>query len=149
MKENRKNKALVQRAYSEVVTDALETGFSFEELGADEYIFEAAVAEDASLSDVVQRALEIEEKIQKFYLNAAKMSKSLSADVPRAFERIAKKRRTQGKTKITFLKGMAMTNLDYHLKFYLGNKDSVQSIFPMHFLDNYAIIHQLQTGQEL
>lgn len=92
VKENRKNKVLVQRAYSEVVTDALETGFSFEGLNVDEYTFEGAVAEDASLSDVAQRALDIEEKIQKFYLNAAKMSKSLLADVSRAFERIGKKR---------------------------------------------------------
>ena len=34
----------------------------------------------------------MEEKIQKFYLGSAKMSKSLLADIPRAFERIAKGR---------------------------------------------------------
>lgn len=91
-KENRKNRVAVQRAYNEVVTDALETGFSFEGLNIDEHIFEGAVIEEASLSDAAQRALDIEEKIQKFYLNAAKMSKSLLADIPRAFERIGKKR---------------------------------------------------------
>ncbi|GAI78570.1 unnamed protein product [marine sediment metagenome] len=91
-KENRKNKVLVQRVYNEVVTDALETGFSFEGLNIDEHILEGAVVEEASLSDAAQRALDIEEKIQKFYLNAAKMSKSLLADIPRAFERIGKKR---------------------------------------------------------
>ena len=90
-KENRKNKVLVQRTYNEIVTDALETGFSFKGLNIDEHIFESAVAEETSLSDAAQRALDIEEKIQKFYLNAAKMSESLLADISRAFERIGKK----------------------------------------------------------
>jgi len=91
VKENRKNRVMVQRTYNEVVTDALETGFSFEGLNVDEYVFEGAVAEDASLSNVVQRALEIEEKLQKFYTTAAKMSKSLLADIPRVFERIGRR----------------------------------------------------------
>ena len=34
----------------------------------------------------------MEVKIQKFYLDPAGMSKSLLADIPRLFERIAKKR---------------------------------------------------------
>jgi len=37
-------------------------------------------------------AVALEEKIVKFYLDAAEVSKSLMADVPQAFERIAKKR---------------------------------------------------------
>lgn len=32
------------------------------------------------------------EKIQKFYLDSAEVSKSLMADIPRVFERIAEKR---------------------------------------------------------
>jgi len=34
----------------------------------------------------------MEEKIQKIYLNSVEVSKSLMADIPRIFERIAKKR---------------------------------------------------------
>jgi len=91
-KENRKNKILVQRVYNEVVSDALETGFSFEGLNVNDHIFEGAVTEDIPLSDAAQKALDIEEKIQKFYLDAVKTSKSLLADIPRVFERMAKER---------------------------------------------------------
>jgi rubrerythrin len=92
VKENKKNKLLVQRVYNEVVSDALETGFSFEDLGIDDYLIEINLAEDVSLPDVLKKALDIEAKIERFYLNAAKKSKSFLADVPRVFEKIGKKR---------------------------------------------------------
>jgi len=92
VKENKKNKLLVQRVYNEVVSDALETGFSFEDLGVDDYLIEINLAEDVSLPDVLKKALDIEAKIERFYLNAAKKSKSFLADVPRVFEKIGKKR---------------------------------------------------------
>ena len=102
VKENRKNKILVQRAYNEVVTDAIETGFSFEGFEADAYMVDVDLAQDAHLSHAVKKALEIEEKIQKFYTTAAQMSKALLADIPRLFERIAKKE-TERKAKLTSL----------------------------------------------
>lgn len=37
-------------------------------------------------------AIEMEGKIQRFYLDAAEVSMSLMADIARAFERIAKER---------------------------------------------------------
>jgi hypothetical protein len=92
VKENKKNKLLVQRVYNEVVSDALETGFSFEDLGVDDYLIEINLAEDVSLADVLKKALDIEAKIERFYSNATKKSKSFLADVPRVFERIGKKR---------------------------------------------------------
>jgi len=92
VKENKKNKLFVQRVYNEVVSDALETGFSFEDLGVDDYLIEINLAEDVSLPDVLKKALDIEAKIERFYLNAAKKSKSFLADVPRVFEKIGKKR---------------------------------------------------------
>ena len=92
VKENKKNKLLVQRVYNEVVSDALETGFSFEDLGVDDYLIEINLAEDVSLPDVLKKALDIEAKIERFYLNAAKKSKSFLADIPRVFEKIGKKR---------------------------------------------------------
>jgi hypothetical protein len=41
------------------------------------------------------RAIEIEDKITKFYVDAAAQSKGLMADVPRAFAMIANKRRSR------------------------------------------------------
>jgi hypothetical protein len=38
------------------------------------------------------KAIKIEEKMKRFYEDAAEQSKSLMADVPRTFVRIAKKR---------------------------------------------------------
>jgi len=91
-KENNKNKLWVQRVYQEVVSDALETGFSFEGLDTDNYLIEVNLSEDESLSEVLKKILKMEEKIQKFYIDAAEKSKSLLADVPRVFERIVKRR---------------------------------------------------------
>ena len=101
-KENKKNKILVQRTYNEVVTDALETGFSFAGLRADAYTIDVDLVQDAHVSRAVKKALEMEEGIQKFYGTAAQMSKALLADIPRIFERIAKKI-TQRKAKLTSL----------------------------------------------
>ena len=92
VKENKKNKMLVQRAYNEVISDALETGFSFEGLDTDTYSIETNLSQDENLTSLINKALDMEEKIKRFYLNAAKKSESLLADVPRAFEKIARKR---------------------------------------------------------
>jgi len=102
VKENKKNEILIQRAYNEVVTDALETGFSFKGFEADTYMIDVDLAQDVALSRAVKKALKIEEKIQKFYATAAEMSKALLADIPRLFERIAKKR-TERKEKLKSL----------------------------------------------
>ena len=92
IKENKKNIVSVQRVYQEGITDAIEGCFSFEGLDTDNYIFNQKLSADASYSNVLESAIEKEEKIQKFYLDSAEMSKSLLADIPRLFERIAKKR---------------------------------------------------------
>ena len=92
IKENKKNIVLVKRVYYEVITDAIEGCFSFEGLDTDNYIFNQKVSADASYSNVLESAIKMEEKIQKFYLGSAEMSKSLLADIPRLFERIAKKK---------------------------------------------------------
>jgi len=92
VKENKKNKMLVQRAYNEVISDALETGFSFEGLGANDYLIEVNLVQDEDLPCAIRKALDMEEKIQNFYLDTAKMSSSFLADIPRVFEKIAKKR---------------------------------------------------------
>jgi len=92
IKESKKNIVSVQRVYYEVITDAIEGCFSFEGLDTDNYIFNQKISADASYSNVLESAIEMEKKIQKFYLDSAEVSKSLMADIPRAFERIAKER---------------------------------------------------------
>ena len=84
---------LVRRVYCEVTTDVVEGCFSFEGLDTDNYIFNQKLSADASYSNVLESVIKMEEKIQKFYLDSAEMSKSLLADISRLFERIAQKRK--------------------------------------------------------
>ena len=90
-KENRKNIVQIERTYYEVITYAIEGCFAFN-LNPDEYTFGTELTEKASYSDALCKAIGMEEKIVKFYSDAAEQSKSLMADVPRAFTIIAKKR---------------------------------------------------------
>jgi len=92
IKENKKNIVSVQRVYYEGITDAIEGCFSFEGLDTDNYSFNQKLSADASYANVLESAIKMEEKIQKFYLDSAEVSKSLMADIPRLFERIAQKR---------------------------------------------------------
>jgi rubrerythrin len=90
-RENKKNIAQVERAYYEVITDALEGCFSFE-MSTDEYTFEKELKEDTSYTDALDHALSMENRVIEFYSEAAKQSESLLADVPRALMLVAKKR---------------------------------------------------------
>ena len=90
-RENRKNIVQIERTYYGVITDALEGCFAFN-INLDEYTFQTELTEETSCSDAVDKAIEMEEKIKKFYSDAAEQSKSLMADVPRAFVMIARKR---------------------------------------------------------
>jgi len=89
--ENKKNIIQIERAYYEVISDALEGCFAFN-INPDNYALETELAEGASYPEALKKAVEMEEKIIKFYSEAAEQSKSLMADVPRAFVRVAKKR---------------------------------------------------------
>lgn len=100
--ENERNIVQTERAYYGVITDAIEGCFAFN-VETDEYTFETELAESASYSDALSKAIEMEEKIIKFYSDAAEQSKSLMADVPRAFNMIVKKRRKNRKLKLRSL----------------------------------------------
>ena len=93
-KENRKNIVQIERAYYGVITDALEGCFAFN-LNPDEYTLKTELAEASGFSEALNQALKIEENMIKFYSDAAEQSKSLMADVPRAFTLIAKKRESR------------------------------------------------------
>jgi hypothetical protein len=90
--ENKKNVSLVKRAYYGVISDALEACFSFKGLRVDEYLFEAELGERATLSEILEMSMEMEDKIQRFYQRAGELSESLLADVPRALKKVAEKR---------------------------------------------------------
>ena len=75
-----------------MIANVIEDCFSFEGLYTDSYTFETELPKDISYLDVLEKAIKIEEKTQKYYLDSAEVSKSLIADIPRIFERIAKKR---------------------------------------------------------
>jgi len=91
VKENQKNVVQIERAYYGVITDAIEGCFAFN-MNPDEYMLKTELAGEASYSGALDKAVEIEKKMIKFYSDAAEQSKSLMADVPRAFTLIARKR---------------------------------------------------------
>ena len=93
-KENKKYVAQIQRTYYSVITDAIEGSYAFD-LEADEYILDTELSENASYSDALDKAVEIEEKMVEFYTVAAEQSMSLMADVPRNFKIVAKKRKNR------------------------------------------------------
>ena len=75
-KENGKNVVQIERAYYGVITDAIESCFSFK-INPDEYTFKTELVEKASYSDALNKAVEM-------------------ADIPRAFALILKKRNNRG-----------------------------------------------------
>jgi hypothetical protein len=95
-KENLKYESNVRRAYYNVVSDALETGFCFD-LRVDAMLTSPVLPEEASSTDILRAVIRLEEEIRSFYEDAAGQSKSLLADVPRAMERVAKARRERQK----------------------------------------------------
>jgi hypothetical protein len=93
-KENAKNITHIERTYYGVITDALEGCFTFN-IDPDNYAFKTEPEVGAGYSKDLGKAIEIEEKVIRFYSDAAEQSKSLMADVPRAFVIVAKKRSTR------------------------------------------------------
>ncbi len=90
-KENGKNIVQIERAYYGVITDALEGGYAFN-LETSEYEINTELPAETDYPAVLKKAIETEEKIIKFYTDAANQSSGLMADVPRTFTLVAKKR---------------------------------------------------------
>jgi rubrerythrin len=91
-KENSKHKEKVLRAYREVITDAFEGGFPLTTLKEEDYALKIELEDELNLSDVIKRAIEIEEKIRMFCEDAANSTKGLMADVPQTFEWVANRK---------------------------------------------------------
>lgn len=90
--QNRKNKTAIQRAYYGVISDAIEGCFAFAELDTDNYLINTELPLELGYKESLRRAIEMENIITAFYLDAARASKSLLADIPIIFERTARKR---------------------------------------------------------
>ena len=102
VKENGDYITQVERAYYGVISDALEGCFAFN-INRQEYGLRTDLAEKSSYSEALAKAIEMEEKIIKYYLEAAEQSKSLMADVPRALRMVTKKRTNRQSTLRTLL----------------------------------------------
>ncbi len=90
-RENEKNITQIERAYYGVITDALEGGFAFN-INQEEYACSTELSPGMGYTQALAKAIEMEEKMRRFYADAAEQSKSLMADVPRVFAQIARKR---------------------------------------------------------
>ena len=101
--ENKKNITQIERAYYGVITDAIEGGYAFDIDPAD-YTFKIAVAAGSKYADILEQAVKMEERIIKFYLDAAEQSKSLMADIPRAFMLVTRKREARRPKLMSLLK---------------------------------------------
>ena len=108
-KENEKYTREVERVYYGVITDALEGGFTFR-IEPGDYRISTKLQEEISLARAIGTAIKMEEKLQKFYMYSAKQSKSLMADIPRAFAQIVRKRQNR----IEELRAMVVMNLNRH-----------------------------------
>ena len=100
--ENEKYIKQIERAYYGVISDALEGGFAFS-LDPEKYSLETELSGDATFAEAIQCAMKIEEKIVEFYNVAAEQSKSLMADIPRAFKLVVKKRNKRQSTLKSFI----------------------------------------------
>jgi hypothetical protein len=90
-KENKKNIAQIERTYREVITDAIEGCFAFN-IDPDDYSFKIIVPDGKRYIEILNQAIQIEDKIMKFYLEAGNQSRGLMADIPRVFMMVARKR---------------------------------------------------------
>jgi rubrerythrin len=93
-KENRRNATQVQTVYYGVISDALEGGFSFN-LDTADYEPHPGVPGAGEPAATAGQALDMEERVIRFYTDAAEQSRSLLADIPRLFTSLAKKRQSR------------------------------------------------------
>lgn len=93
-KENNKNIRQTEQVYFGVITDAIEGNYAFN-LETDNYVIDVSINNNVKYTDILKEALELEEKIIKYYSDAAEQSRPLMADIPRIFDLIARKRRSR------------------------------------------------------
>lgn len=91
-KENKKHREMILRSYREVITDALEAAFPHFTLKEKDYKINTETPKELGLQDVVNKAIEIEKKSQKYCIDAGESTNGLMADVPETFEWVARRK---------------------------------------------------------
>ena len=89
-KENVRAEKQIRQTYYGVITDTLESNYCFKDLDSDAYRLD--LAPPAGAAEAKAKAKAVEETIRNFYQTAAACSEGLMADVPRIFQKTAKKR---------------------------------------------------------
>lgn len=102
--ENKKGFSRIERAYYGVISDAIEGTFTFD-IETERYAFKYDDTKKASFKDTLSAALEMENMNSAFYSKAAEQSKSLLADVPRAFLTMVKLKEERREKLSILLKG--------------------------------------------
>ncbi len=91
--EDKLNKVLVTRTYQETVTDALETGYSFEGLNLNGIIPNDVWADHPDLPGSIEGAILLEQAAASFYADIAGRSEMLLSTIYTAFKKIEGVRR--------------------------------------------------------
>jgi len=91
-KENIKHKDMVLRTYREIITDAFEGGFPITELDEKDYELKIDYKEDMNLSDILKKAIDLEEISCRFCEDASKSINGLIVEVSQAFAWIKKRK---------------------------------------------------------
>jgi hypothetical protein len=92
LKENRNHKKRILRSYQEVITDALEAAFPKKYLEEKDYDFDTVITDKLSFSDIIKKAIDIEEKSYRFCKDVGESLGSLLADVPETFIWVARRK---------------------------------------------------------
>lgn len=103
--ESQKHKKMILRTYREIVSDALETSFSFIGVKTEDYTLDTELPPDITYEKALTKAEIIEEVSAKFCVTARQQSQSLLAGIPQAFQRVAK-RKVQRKQILQTLHGL-------------------------------------------
>jgi hypothetical protein len=91
-REDKMNKVMLTRTYQETVTDALETGFSFEGLNLNDAIPEGMWKDLPELGAAVNNAIVLERASVAFYGDIAARSQTLLSTIYTAFRKVGKAR---------------------------------------------------------
>lgn len=94
-KESEKNKLLIVRNYQETISDALEACFSFKDMNLDDYAIDTVLKDNLSYLNALKISITLENMASKFYFDVAERSRSLLATIPRAFKKVAEKRKNR------------------------------------------------------
>jgi len=90
--ENKKFAKSVKQTYFGMITDAIESTFSFALLDTSAYEYDTTLPDEASLQEVMEKSREMEERILNFYRDASQQSEGLLVDISRLFKNIAQRR---------------------------------------------------------